>query len=252
MPEKEQPAAALNVTYSTHGHPVRFPFRLCTCSPCYLLPAHTWTSSLSDPSPFQPLSVSGYIQIRSTKTPFQVSTKTSPSSRSQLLHGRRKIGVRPAREVVVPVPVHVVDGDARRRRVDAGRLGGRVGKGESVAALGAEVAQRARTGVPRRAALAERRELPVRRVGLGARLEEGVCRARVVGGLDVAAVLSVWLVTTREEGILEDGGGKRTLPSATRARRWCCPSRRPGSGSWSWSRPRRDRPSRRRWGQPSG
>ena len=39
----------MNVTYSTHGHPVRFPFRLCTCSPCYLLPAHTWTSSLSDP-----------------------------------------------------------------------------------------------------------------------------------------------------------------------------------------------------------
>lgn len=83
--------------------------------------------------------------------------------------------------------MHVVDGDAGRRRVEVGWLGGRVGKGEAVAALGAEVAQRARASVPRRAALAERRELPVCRVGLGAGLEEGVCRAGVVGGLDVAA-----------------------------------------------------------------
>ena len=63
----------MNVTYSTHGHPVRFPFRLCTCSPCYLLPAHTWTSSLSDPSPFRPLSVSEYIQIRPKQNSISLS-----------------------------------------------------------------------------------------------------------------------------------------------------------------------------------
>lgn len=77
-----------------------------------------------------------------------------------------------------PVAVHVVDGDAGRRAVNVGGPAGRVGKGEAVAAARAEVPRRPARGRPRRAALAQRRELPVRAVGLGAGPEQGVGRFR--------------------------------------------------------------------------
>lgn len=133
-----------------------------------------------------------YIQ-HNTSQPFppqSLSRKGNlppPHSRRQPLHGRLEVGIRRDGKVMRPVAVHVVDGDGGRRAVDVGGPAGRVGKGEPVAAARAEVPRRAARGRPRRAALAQRRELPVRAVGLGAGPEERVLSYRGGLGHDVAA-----------------------------------------------------------------
>jgi hypothetical protein len=86
-----------------------------------------------------------------------------------------------------PVAVDGMIGEGGRRAVGVGRARRRVGHGQAVAAARAEVARGTRAGRPRRAALAQRRELPVRAVGLGARAEERVLRAVPRLGQDVAA-----------------------------------------------------------------
>ena len=91
-------------------------------------------------------------------------TVTVTPLNSQPLNDGRPVPVGGLREIVLPVPKHVVDGDRAGRRVDVAGPVGRVSKGEAVAAAGGEVAGRARVRVPRGAALAERRELPVGRV----------------------------------------------------------------------------------------
>lgn len=75
--------------------------------------------------------------------------------------------------------MHIMHRDRARRAGRVRRLSRGVRKRQPVAAAGLDVADGAAIGGPRGAARAEGRELPVGRVGFGARLEERVGGAGV-------------------------------------------------------------------------
>jgi len=104
------------------------------------------------------------------------------------LYGILKVGVGRSGEIVVPVSVDLVNTDRRGRAARVRWSVGRVGKSQTVSSAGAQVALRPGAACPLSASLAQSRELPVGRVGLGAGLEHSVGGAGIQLGSEVAAL----------------------------------------------------------------
>lgn len=98
-----------------------------------------------------------------------------------------KVGIGRRGKVVVPVVGHVVHGESRRARGRCGGLALGVGKGEAVGARGCQRLVPARAG-ERGTPRALERDLPVRRVGVRARLKDLERRAAVDAGCGVSAI----------------------------------------------------------------
>lgn len=98
-----------------------------------------------------------------------------------------KVGIGRRGKVMVPIAGHVVHGESRRTRGRCGGLALGVGKGEAVGARGCQRLVPTRAG-ERGAPRTLERDLPVRRVGVRARLQDLERRTAVDARCSVSAV----------------------------------------------------------------